>query len=73
MTLESPRSARVPQNDSLLDQARIKLHSPATAAESPLPALAAAAFLALSAIGFVAVSILAPATYVAPAVKKELH
>ena len=73
MALESSRPTRVPEAGSLLDQARLKLSAPAAAADNLLPALAAAALLAVCAVGFVAVSVLAPATSVAPAFKKGVN
>jgi len=59
MWLESRSSSDAEGARSLLEQARIKLRPPKIDDPS-LPALAAAAFFAVTALGFAAASVLAP-------------
>jgi hypothetical protein len=58
----------MPQTDALLTQARSKLATPEPA-ESPWPAVTAAAFFAASALAFATASVLAPPLAVTPAAK----
>ncbi len=57
--LESPSSADVEGARGLLEQASIKLRPPKTV-DSSMLALAAAAFFAVTALGFAAAAVLAP-------------
>ncbi len=72
MWLESTSSSDAEGSRGLLEQARIKLSPPKTR-DSPLPALAAAAFFAIAALGFAAAAVLAPPETVSHAARHGLH
>jgi hypothetical protein len=55
-------------HDGLLEQARLKLRAPELR-ERTWPAVAAAAFFAVSALGFAVASVLAPPLGITPAAK----
>ncbi|MDB5459426.1 MAG: hypothetical protein JWO72_1167 [Caulobacteraceae bacterium] len=68
MLLESMSLADDVPEEGLLEQARLKLRSPVLR-ERTWPAVAAAAFFAVAALGFAVASILAPPVILTPAAK----
>ena len=67
MSLESNPSSETSFDEALV-QARLKLGAPAPQ-ERTWPAVAAAAFFAVAALGFAAASVLAPPLHLTPASK----
>ncbi|MEI9891293.1 MAG: hypothetical protein WDN45_12800 [Caulobacteraceae bacterium] len=68
MLLESPSVNDAPPPQALFEQARGKLRAPVRIDPSLL-AIAAAAFFALTALGFATASVLAPPLQITPAAK----
>ncbi len=68
MLLESPSVNDTPAGQPLFEQAKGKLRAP-VGVDPALLAIAAAAFFAVTALGFAAASVLAPPLEVTPAAK----
>jgi hypothetical protein len=72
MLLESMPLADDVPDEGLLEQARLKLRPPVLP-ERTWPAVAAAAFFAIAALGFAVASITAPPVFLTPAAKTSVR